>query len=64
MSRSLLAQWRDDIRGSGVGHSAKCVGYTLSTYMNGSGQAYPGIRASRRIVRVRAAPSSGRSGSL
>src|SRR5581483_8217451 len=41
MARSLLADWRDAIRDSGLTRTEKLVGLTLSTYMSAEGRAYP-----------------------
>jgi len=39
--RSFLADWRDALRDSALDSTAKVVGYTLSTYMNRDGVAFP-----------------------
>lgn len=41
MSRSLTAAWRDAVRDSDLDRTAKLVAYTIGTYMNAAGVAYP-----------------------
>jgi len=38
---SIPARWRNAIRDSDLDRTAKGVAYTLSTYMNGAGEAFP-----------------------
>src|SRR5689334_5315561 len=39
--KTQLMRWRDAIRDSDASWKAKLVGYTLATYANGRGQAWP-----------------------
>jgi hypothetical protein len=39
--KSLVAAWRDAVRDSALSTTAKVVAYTLSTYLNGRGTAFP-----------------------
>jgi hypothetical protein len=55
--KALLAVWRDAIRDSELDAPTKAVAFTLSTYMNGRGFAYPskaalaaGASVSKRTV--------------